>query len=582
MSTHDTNTTTTDTNGSAEWSPPDDYDWGEGTRQGRRILEDEDVDDAPEWWTDAYEMRMRFGIPAFDPDAHDHEVYPDTLIHEKPADEWTSSGGTNWLKVGEKGCGKSTDNLNWGIRLMDENDETVVWAASPHRSEWLPVRDYVTLWLPANASVDASWVYDATGREPEDVDDIADLVRDVRYYDDVLECAEAIQRHPNGTFNVVYPDPSFSGCEELTAASSRTGETLPFTPEWHAMGDEGGTPLTHWWVAYWLARVDEVTNRDWTSVIYDEFHHLFRSDTEQDAHRSYRKMVVWCEAFDDSRRARASWFGVIHRENKAHWMPREEFDVRIDMPDGTPNPRSGQARSIPQGFSTVPMYADIMSDRKVGRAIMYDQSEFSPYAWTDVKAGTESEDRKLVLELGEPDDADDDRGDDAEDGLQYDRGVWNRWQRNDKDRLYVSDPGDGYIDLTNGEVVERLESPSEALAFDGTEVVDGERVVWMEDLGRSERVVVARIPIPSIGLEGTPGLEDDDVDDDRGDDVDDADNTDRPAIVAADNSDRAELEDDRDDAETTLGSERPHGEGLDEDDLDVDDVESAAEVIRRG
>ena len=267
----------------AQWSPSRwDYDWGEGTKQARRARETSE-DDAPEWWTDAYEIRMRYGIPEFDPDAFDYPVYPDALIHEKPARETDSAGGTDWLKVGERGCGKSTDNLNWACRLMDENEETVVWRGSPNRSEWLPFADWTTLWLPSpdNASSSAEWVYEESGRATEPVDDLEDLVREVRYYDDVLELVDAIGEHPPGTFNVVYPDPSFSGCEELTTETHRVSGTLPFVPQWQSI-DEGGTPLTHWWYAFMLARVEFAESYGWTAWMFDEAADLVPPSVEQD------------------------------------------------------------------------------------------------------------------------------------------------------------------------------------------------------------------------------------------------------------------------------------------------------------
>jgi len=501
---------TDDTTRDAQWSPPDGYGWGEGTEQAREVREDTDEEPAPEWWTDTYEMRMRFGVPEFDRDAHDRELYVDTLVHEKPAKTTSSAGGTNFLRVGEKGCGKSTDNLNWALRLMEVNQEKVAWRGSPGRSEWLPFRDYATLWLPANAEISGQWVYDAEGREPEGVEAIEDLVREVRYYDDVLDVVEELSRHPKGTFNVVYPDPSFAGCEELTQRSHRTGETLPFTPAWEAVGDESGTPLAQWWVAFWLARTDFATNRSWLSLMFDEFHQLFPSDTEQDTHRSYAKMSLFCECVDDSRRARTSLFATIHRESKAHWKPREEFDVRVDMPDETPNPRKNKVRSIPQGFGEVPMYADIMSNRPVGSALMYNQREFVLYQWTDLKAGSESEDRKLVLSLEKGATDEEDTGP----SLEYDSAIFQRWKRGDHDRLYVQDPGDGYVDLQTAQVVEDLESPTGGLEFDGLRTGDDEVLVTMVDRSSGESVVAARIPQRRIGLADSGELDESDLEHD--------------------------------------------------------------------
>ncbi|ELY47740.1 hypothetical protein [Natronolimnohabitans innermongolicus] len=385
----------------ARWTPRDGFGWGEGTVQGRKARGDES---APEWWTDAYEMRMRFGVPQFDAEAFQYEIYPDRLIHEKPAEETSSAGGTDWLKVGERGCGKSTDNLHWSLRLMEVNDEKVVWRGSPSRSEWLMFAPWTTVWLPRNADVSARWVYESPSKSSERVTagGLEEIAREVRYYDDVLDVVEQIGAHPEGTFNVVYPDPSFAGCAELTRRTSRTSETLPFTPEWIADEGESGTPLVHWWFAFALARVEFADNYGWTSLMFDEMGELTPPNAEQDEHRTFKKLLLFQSLMIDSRRHRFSLFGTCHRETQVHWMILEEFMTRIDMPDGTPNPQKGKATTIPQGFKTVPMYADIMSDRKPGVALMYSENEFSLYRWADLKSSDDREDRVLKLEFSKP------------------------------------------------------------------------------------------------------------------------------------------------------------------------------------
>jgi len=385
----------------ATWTPRDGYDWGHGTVQGRELRDDSDA--APDWWTDAYEIRMRYGIPSFDPDAFEYPIYPDRLIHEKPAERTDSAGGTDWLKIGERGCGKSTDNLNWSVRLMEEDDEKVIWRGSPSRSEWLPFADWSTIWLPArsNADVSARWVFDAGGARDLGDGGLEDVARDVRYYDDVLDLIHQLDEHPRGTFNVVYPDPSFSGCSELTRRTSRTAETLPFTPSWQAGEDESGTPLSHWWFAFFLARVEFADSSWWTSVMFDEAGELVPPNAEQDEHRTYAKLLLFQSCMIDSRRERLSFFATVHREGQMHWMIQEEFMTRVHMPDGSPNPRKRRSTTIPQGFSTVPMYADVMSDRNVGTALMYSENEFTLYRWSDLK-GSADEDRVLKLEFNAP------------------------------------------------------------------------------------------------------------------------------------------------------------------------------------
>jgi len=61
-----------------------------------------------------------------------------------------------------------------------------------------------------------------------------------------------------------------------------------------------------------------------------------------------------------------SMYFFAHKEKNVHWMVREEFKWRVHMPDDSPNPNQEQRSTIPQGFDTVPMYHDIMSDKPVG------------------------------------------------------------------------------------------------------------------------------------------------------------------------------------------------------------------------
>jgi hypothetical protein len=499
------------------WKPLDNYDWGHGTVQAREILEDET--DAPDWWTDAYEIRMRFGIPEFDRSAHEREVYVDCLVHEKPAKTTSSPGGTDYLKVGERGCGKTTDNLHWTTRLLEVNEERVVWRGSQSRPGWLPFRDWATVWLPENASVTAEWVRD--GESTADglgETGLEDEVRAVRYYEDPVDLVEQLEDLPAGTFNVVYPDPSFSGCEKLTRSTHRIGSTLPFTPEWETLGDGSPTPLTHWWFAFLLAAVDHRQDYSWLSIIFDEAHNLVEEGAEEDEHSTYKKVRLATDCYDDTRRARVSIYWTTHREDKMHHKIRKEVMWRVDMPDGTPNPRKNRARSIPAGFDTVPMYADIMSTRKVGRALLYNENEFVLYSWSDIPKLEEDAGRKLNVYLGEPE-RDDQEDVDDRNQLEYDSAMFSRLRRGDEDRLYVKDPGDGYIDVMTGQEVETLDSGRDDVEFGGIRDEGDSFVLPARQHGSDEEVPVAKIPKRELGIE--PESTDDETDENGGVPADD-------------------------------------------------------------
>ncbi|WP_181685830.1 hypothetical protein [Halorhabdus salina] len=513
----------TDQHSRTYWAPPNEYEFGEGSIQARK-QRGEDVDEdltlpGGDRWTDAAEIRKAGKLfeetpAAFDTEVWDFDLYPDTLIHEKPADEWSSSGGTDWAAIGGRGAGKTTHNRQWALRLMEMNpDEIVVWRGSPSRSGWSDLREWATLWLPANASVGASWRSEHRGVAPDE-SDLEDAVRQVVRYEDPVDLLDQLGEQPGGTFHVVYPDPSFTGCEELTARTNRVSERLPFVPAWETIGDESPTPLQHWWFAFLLAAVEFRQSQYWLSLIFDEAGDLAPEDAEEDDHRTFKKLSLLRSVYADSRKYRLSLYWSYHYGENIHHKFRREIERRISMPDGSPNPTTDRTRSIPVGFDTVPMYADLVGDRKVGSALMYDESNFALYSWKDLSRIGE-DDRWLKIDLDEPERDDEEDDGDDEPSLEYDTSIFKRWSAGDEDRLYVRDPGAGYVDAVSGVEVEPLESPREDLQFAGIREAGDERIISMLPQASEEEIVVARIPIREFGLD--LGTDDEQIADSGGD-----------------------------------------------------------------
>jgi len=512
MSTH-YDTASDDDSGDEErtyWTPRSDYDWGEGTVQAREQRGNPDEDSAPEWWTDAYEIRMAAGLfeevpSSFEPGVYDYEVYPDTLVHEKPAEQFSSAGGTDHLALGKRGSGKTTHGRFWALRLMEANPtERVVWRGSPQRSGWAAFREWATIWLPENASVEAMWRSERPGVEPTEAN-LAEEVRCVERYEDPVDLLDQLGDHPGGTFHVVYPDPSFTRCEELTKETDRVSESLPYTAAWETMGEETATPLQHWWFAFLLAAVEFREAQYWLSLIFDEAGDLAPEDAEEDDHRTWAKVSLLRSIYADTRKFRMSLYWYAHYEANLHPKFRREVERYISMPDGSPNPTTDRSRSVPLGFDTVPMLSDLIGGRDVGTALMFDESEFQLYTWPELSRAGEDAARWLKISLAEPDDAGGDEGP----SLEYDSSVFKRWSAGDEDRLYVRDPGKGYIDAVSGAEVEALESPHKEMEFTGIREVGEERVVSMRAQGSDEETVVARIPVREYGLEDVDDLGED-------------------------------------------------------------------------
>jgi len=232
--------------------PPD--GWGTGTKQAHPGYPDPDSPGSG--WnnraTDADQMRRCFGISPYSDEWPPYQhPYPNCLNHTEDGGEWGHVGGTNWLGVGGKGAGKSTFGLYWAVRLMEVNNEAVLWRGVSNRSEWLPLAPWTTVYLPRSVDLDPRWMPEdmkrPNGGEPANLEEI---VREVRYYDNPVDLNDQLEP---GTFNVAYPDPEFTDCEDIMRSSDYVGTNVTFTPLSEADENEG-TSVEHWWFAYFVAR----------------------------------------------------------------------------------------------------------------------------------------------------------------------------------------------------------------------------------------------------------------------------------------------------------------------------------------
>lgn len=350
-------------------------------------------------WCDARQMREVFGVAPFHKIEALLEGYeeplPNCVVHEADPQRYDHKGGTNALVLGEKGSGKSTLALWLAIHLMDVNDEAVIWRGSPERSEWLPLREWTTLCLPASCKPEATWKPRDIRAETsgEDVD-LEDEVRDIVYYDGVEDLLSQLEPHQ---FHVVYPDPQFVGCNEVMSGTGYSPHDVQYVPQNGAGEDEEPTPLVHWWFALFAGRL-EFGPYDWTTVLFDEAADLAPDDARADKAQHYEKVTGLRKVMADSRKYYLSLFWFAHHEQNLHSKIRRTMQWRVSMPDGTSNPRQ-ENDSPPLGFNSIPMRYDLLSSKDVGHGIWWTERNFTRFKWDDVPVGPVDENRWLKISL---------------------------------------------------------------------------------------------------------------------------------------------------------------------------------------
>lgn len=330
---------------------------------------------------DSRSMREVFGIPSWDRARFDWpSVIPNCLEHtwDSPADE--TDGGTDFLCRGKPGTGKSTLANYLALRQTEINKEKVVWRGSSSRSEWLPLAPWVRLCLPRGVDCDLRL-------EPKDPSepsvelnesDLKEIVREVVRYDNPVDLNKRVLKE--GVIHVVYPDPEMRGCQAVYEDSPEKQYDSP--PKRDALFSSED-PANHWWFAWALARVENGPHH-WTTWICDEIGDLCPQSANKDSFGSYQKVELLKDTWVDLRKFGVSVFAFAHSEKDVHQMIRHKLRWRIQMPN-TANPTSS---SGVVGFETVAMDRDITSWMDVGEALMYTETNFEKFAWSDMSTNT--------------------------------------------------------------------------------------------------------------------------------------------------------------------------------------------------
>lgn len=270
------------------------------------------------------------------------------------------AGGTDWLAIGPPGSGKSNTALWLAARLMEANDEAIVWRASPSRSEWLPFHRWARVCLPKGTSPTATFVPKDPSQSPIQVD-LEDVAREVVYYEDPVHLNQELLEP--GMFHVVYPDPKMRGIQEIYEnAEEKQYDEVEFTED---------DPLGHWWFGWILARVEEGPYH-WTSLFLDEIGDIAPQAARSDEFATYQKIELFRDALVDARKTGLSLFMFGHSEKDIHAMIRRKIRWRVTMSTKA-NPSS---KGEVVGFDAVPMNHDMTSKRDVGQFLVWNEAVF--------------------------------------------------------------------------------------------------------------------------------------------------------------------------------------------------------------
>jgi len=256
------------------------------------------------------------------------ELIPNTHHAWDYDDQTMLAGGTDFLAIGPPGSGKSTMALNHSLRLMEENDEKVVWRASTARSEWLPYAPWARVCLPKGVDVSARFVPKVPTQDGFEVE-LEDVVREVVRYRNPHHLNHELLK--DGQFHVVYPDPKMRGIQEIYEdTQEKQYDGLEFTSD---------DPLNHWWFGYILSRVERGPYH-WTSIIFDEIGDIAPEAARNDEYSHYQKVELFKDCLVDARKTGLSIFMFGHTESDIHSMIRRKIRwARCHGWEGEPDER---------------------------------------------------------------------------------------------------------------------------------------------------------------------------------------------------------------------------------------------------
>ncbi|EMA24641.1 hypothetical protein [Haloarcula argentinensis] len=288
------------------------------------------------------------------------------------------NGGTDWLAYGPKGSGKSTMSAAKVIRQLEVNLDAVVWRGTSARTEWLPLRAWTRLCLPAGLEVEAYLDPPADDMEPVEID-LERMCHEVVRYDSIRDLNHNVLEE--GHFHVVYPDPRFRGATKAYQEAEEIGE-IPHHSAWDVQVDEelertDITPSKMWWFAWAIDKIDQGPPI-WLSWFCDEIGNVMPEHADNDYHQLYDRISAFRDKYVDARRNKFSTFGIGHEPGDLHNMMRKKMRWQITLA-GIDNPTGKTV-----GMGDAPMGRNYTQGMQLGQALSWNSQNFAEFSWSDI------------------------------------------------------------------------------------------------------------------------------------------------------------------------------------------------------
>jgi len=267
------------------------------------------------------------------------------------------------------------------IRDLEINPDAVVWRGSPSRAEWLPLRAWTRLCLPAGVETEAVLEPPSDSMEPIPID-LEEMVHEVVRYSSIRELNHEVLKE--GMFHVVYPDPRFRGAtqafreaDEIQEIEHISAWDVQHAPEEEELTPQDVTPQEMWWFAWMIDKID-AGPPIWVSLLADEVGNLMPEHASNDYHRLYDRIAALRDKYVDARRNKFSFYGVGHDPGDMASMMRKKQRWQITLA-GADNPTTKTT-----GMGDPPMNRNYTTSMQLGQALSWNSQNFAEFSWSDI------------------------------------------------------------------------------------------------------------------------------------------------------------------------------------------------------